>query len=176
MNLAWYIVLGCALLAILAAAAAFNRMVRLRNRVRRAWQDIDVQLELRHRLVPLLVQTVRGYARHESELLEEVTRRRAAAASASRVSERGELERSLSQAAGEVLFLAEKYPQLKADAAYADLSARLVALEDDLASSRKYYNGSVRAYNDFIQSFPQLLLARLLRFEAAEYFQLREGE
>lgn len=173
----WVIVLivaGAALL--LAVVLVFNRMIRLRNKTRRAWKDIDVQLKLRHQLIPLLVSTAEGYALHEKQLLEKVTRMRAEAAAAGGVEERGARELSLAAALRELFVLREDYPELKADENFERLFQELVTVEDHLAASRKYYNGSVRIYNTFIQSFPQLLLARLFRFHAAEYFQQEGGE
>ncbi len=169
-----YAVIAVAAALLLAAALAFNRMTAARNKVRRAWGDVDVQLKLRHELIPRLVEIAEGYALHERKLLESVTAARARAQAVSGVAERGETELSVGAALREVLLLGESYPQLKADELFERLSAELVTVENHLAASRKYYNGAVRIYNTFVQSFPQLLLARLFRFRPAEYFQLDE--
>jgi LemA protein len=169
---AWvYAVIAVGALLFLAVALAFNHMIRLRNKTRKAWQDIDVQLKLRHQLVPLLVSTAEGYTLHEKEALEKVTRMRAEAEAASGVREKGARELSLQAALGEIFVLRESYPELKADESFERLFRELTTVENNLAASRKYYNGSVRIYDTFIQSFPQLLLARLFHFRAAEYFQ-----
>jgi len=174
---AWVIVvIVVSAVLFLAVVLVFNRMIRLRNKTRRAWKDIDVQLKLRHQLIPLLVSTAEGYALHEKQVLEKVTRMRAEAAAATSVEERGTRELSLAAALSEIFVLREHYPELKADTNFERLFAELVTVEDHLAASRKYYNGSVRIYNTFIQSFPQLLMARLFRFRAAEYFQQEDGE
>lgn len=166
-----YAVLAVAALALAAAVAVFNRMIRLRNKVRRALHDIDVQLELRHRLLPSLARTASGYAAHEREVLERAASIREEAASASGTAERGRREVALAGALREVLFLAERYPDLKADSSFARLAEETVRVEDHLAAARKYYNGAVRTYNTFIQSFPVNLLAALFRFSPAEFFQ-----
>jgi LemA protein len=172
---AWvYIVIVVGALLLLVVVLVFNRMIRLRNKVRRAWKDIDVQLKLRHDLIPLLVSTAEGYALHEEQALEKVTRMRTEAEAASGAKERGSRELSLAGALSEVFVLKENYPELKADTTFERLSVELVAVENHLAAARKYYNGSVRIYNTFIQSFPQLILARLFLFRPAEYFQYEE--
>ncbi len=173
-----YAVLAAAALALLAAAAVFNRMIRLRNKVRRALQDIDVQLDLRQSLLPNLNRVAAGYAAHEREVLERAARARREAASARGTAERGRRELALAEALRGVLLLAERYPDLKADSSFARLAEETVRVEDHLAAARKYYNGAVRAYNTFIQSLPVNLLAALFRFSPAEYFQaeLEEGE
>jgi LemA protein len=174
---AWVIALiAVGAVLLIAVVLVFNRMIRLRNKTRRAWKDIDVQLKLRHQLIPLLVSSAEGYALHERQVLENVTLMRADAAAATGVEERGARELSLAAALNEVFVLRERYPELKADESFQRLFQELVTVEDHLAASRKYYNGSVRIFNTFIQSFPQLLLARLFRFRAAEYFQQEGGE
>ncbi len=156
---------------LLSTAVAFNRMVRLRNRVRRAWTDVDVQLRLRHQLIPLLVQSVKGYAEQERAVLEKAALARREALAAEETLVRGRREETLSAALREVLLLGERHPGLRADDSFSRLAEEIVAAENDLAAARKYYNGSVRAYNTFIQSFPMNLLAAALRFRPAEYFQ-----
>ncbi len=174
MDILLYAVIVIGGLLLLAVALLFNHMIRLRNKTRKAWRDIDVQLKLRHELIPLLASTAEGYALHEKQALEKVARMRAEAEAASGVRERGDRELSLTAALGEVLVLRERYPELKADEGFERLFRELTTVENHLAASRKYYNGSVRIYNTLIQSFPQLLLARILRFRAAEFFQ-QEG-
>jgi len=171
-----YLVIAVAALTLLAVAVIFNRMIKLRNKVRRAWKDIDVQLKLRHELIPLLVSTAEGYAAHEQDLLQEVTNIRVRAEAASSVGEKGARESRLAGALSRLFMLEEHYPELKADTTFMRLSDELVTVENHLAAARKYYNGTVRIYNTFIQSFPQLLLAPLFRFRPDEYFQLEEEE
>ncbi len=159
---------------LVAVVLVFNRMIFLRNRAGRAWKDIDVHLKLRHQLIPLLVSTAEGYALHEEQALEKVTRMRAEAEAASGVSEKGARELSLAGALSKLFLLRERYPELKADTNFDRLFRELVAVENRLAAARKYYNGSVRIYNTFIQSFPQLILASAFRLRPREYFQAEE--
>ncbi len=176
MSIWVYLVIAAVALTLLAVAVVFNRMIKLRNKVRRAWKDIDVQLKLRHELIPLLVSTAEGYAAHEKDLLQEVTNIRVRAEAASGVGEKGARESMLAGALSKLFMLEEHYPELKADTNFARLSGELVTVENHLAAARKYYNGTVRIYNTFIQSFPQLMLAPIFRFLPAEYFQLEEEE
>lgn len=170
-----YILIAAGVLLLLAIVIAFNRMIRLRNKVRRAWKDIDVQLKLRHELIPLLVSTAEGYALHEKKALENVTNMRAQAETASSLEEKGIRELTLTGALRKIFMLGEDYPKLKADTTFARLSEELVTVENHLAAARKYYNGTVRIYNTYIQSFPHMILARPFRFRTAEYFQLEDG-
>lgn len=149
----------------------YNRLVRLRNQVRAGWSDIDVQLSRRHDLVPLLVEAVRGYAGHERALLESVTTLRAQAVATDRPARLAEVEGALEQALGRLFALREAYPELKASDNFLRLQADLVEVEDHLQYARRFYNGAVRAYNDGIQRFPDLLLARPFGFTAAEFYR-----
>lgn len=171
MDWYWYLMVGLAAVLLAAAVYCFNHMITLRNKVRRAWKDIDVQLEKRSQLVPILVRVAEGYAMHERQVLESVTRKRSEAREAEGAAERGARELSLASALWDVLMLEEDYPQLKADDSFEELHRQLVQIEDHLAAARKYYNGAARIYNTYIQSFPQLLLAAPFLFRPAEYFQ-----
>lgn len=160
------------LLSALAAGAIwiFNRLVRGRNQVHVAWSDVDVQLQRRHDLVPMLVESVRGYAHHESELLQRVTRERSRAGEARGVADKGVHETALGADLGRLLALGEAYPELKASNNFRQLSSQLVEIEDALQHARRFYNGSVRQYNTSIQSFPDVLVSRLTGFREAEFF------
>ncbi|MBB1472557.1 MULTISPECIES: LemA family protein [unclassified Luteimonas] len=168
--------------ALLLAAAlvawgvfAFNRLVRLRNQVKTAWADIDVQLQRRHDLVPQLVAAVRGYAGHESALLEAVTALRAQAMAVASPAKLGALEQALEQAVGRLLLLREAYPDLKANQNFAQLQRELVEVEEQLQYARRFYNGAVRDLNDGVQRVPDLVVARAFGFGDAEFFQAAEG-
>ena len=164
-------------LAVLAwAVFAFNRLVRLRNQARTAWADIDVQLMRRHDLVPQLVAAVRGYARHESALLQAVTELRTRALALKSPAQLGAVESELEQALGRLLALKEAYPDLKASGNFAQLQRDLVGVEEHLQFARRFYNGAVRDYNDTVQRVPDLLVARTLGFADAEFFQVGEGQ
>jgi LemA protein len=153
-----------------AAGWLFNRLVRDRNQVRAAWSDVDVQLQRRHDLVPSLVESVKGYATHERELLARVASERTSSRQADGVAARGQAETALGLDLTRLVALAEAYPDLKASANFARLSSELVEVEDALQHARRFYNGSVRQYNTHLQRFPDLLIAGAFRFQAAEFF------
>ncbi len=148
----------------------YNRLVRNRNRVAEAWAGIDVQLQKRHELVPNLVATVKGYVKHESTVLEKVTRIRGH--SNETVETRAAEESSLSRSIGRLFALAEDYPDLKASEGFQQLHASLVEIEDHLQYARRYYNGAVRDQNTFIESFPSNLLAQAFGFRSASFFEI----
>ena len=166
-------------LALLALAVValllFNRLVRLRNQVRTAWADIDVQLQRRHDLVPQLVAAVKGYAGHEHALLAAVTELRARAMATPEPGRLGAIEGSLQSALGKLVLLAEAYPDLKASGNFLQLQRDLVDVEDHLQFARRFYNGAVRDYNDATQRFPDLLLANAFRFEPSAFFETDDG-
>lgn len=149
----------------------FNRLVRARNRVREAWAQIDVQLAQRADLVPRLVAAVEGYRRHERETLERVTEARSRVEAARGPAEAGDADDQLEGALGRIYALAEAYPDLKADATFLDLQARLTALEEDVAAARRYYNALVERYATLLQIFPNAAIAPPMGFRPAEYFK-----
>ncbi len=161
------------LVAALAAwaAFAFNRLVRLRNQVKTAWADIDVQLQRRHDLVPSLVAAVQAYAGHESATLQAVSELRAQALAQTRPAQLGEVESSLERELGRLIALQESYPDLKANQNFAQLQQELVQVEEQLQYARRFYNGAVRDYNDGRQRIPDALIARAGGFEGADFFQ-----
>jgi LemA protein len=166
----WAAVIGLAL--VVPAVLLFNRLVAARNLARQGYADIDVQLKRRADLVPALVEAVKGYAAYEKALLIAVTDSRNAALAGKPGAERFGLERSLGQGLKQLVALAEAYPNLKADASFRDLSARLVEVEDQLQHARRFYNGAVKEYVTRIESFPDLLLARPLGFRPMPFFEL----
>jgi len=157
-------------LLVLALVWVYNRLVRQRNIVSAAWADIDVQLQKRHELVPNLVSTVRGYMRHEAEVLENTTLARSG--EPANLGERKAQESGLSRQLGRLFALAEDYPDLKASDGFQQLHTSLVDIEDDLQYARRYYNGAVRDNNNLVQSFPVNLIARPLGFREAEFFEI----
>ncbi len=160
------------LLALAAwAVLAFNRLVRLRNQVRTAWSDVDVQLLRRHDLVPQLVNAVRGYANHESAVLEAVTQLRSRAMATQKPGLLGEVESALEQAMGRLIALQEAYPDLKASENFLQLQEQIIEVEEQLQYARRFYNGAVRDYNDGVQRVPDLVVARTFGFDVAEFFQ-----
>lgn len=172
MDLIWIL-----LLALLAWAVwIFNRLVALRNRVRSAWGDIDVQLTRRHDLVPQLVAAVAAYASHEKALLTSVTELRAAAVAAAGPARLADIEASLEQGLNRLVALREDYPALKASDNFLALQSELSDVEEHLQYARRFYNGAVRDLNDRIAQFPDLLVARPFGFAEAQFYAAREDE
>jgi len=167
---------GGALAIVVAGAWLYNRLVAARNLARQGYADIDVQLKRRADLVPQLVEAVRGYAAYEKALLTTVTELRASALRAGPTAERFGLERSLGERLKQVVLLQENYPQLKADANFLDLSAKLVETEDALQYARRFYNGAVKQYVTRLESFPDVLVARVFAFRPMPFFETDERE
>ena len=170
-----FVIAGLALL-LCWAVFAFNRLVRLRNQVRTAWADVDVQLLRRHDLVPSLVTAVKTYAGHEQAVLAAVTELRGQAMAAQAPGKLGELESALQQGIGRLIALKEAYPDLKANENFAQLQRDLVQVEEQLQYARRFYNGAVRDLNDTVQRVPDLLVARSFGFANAEFFQANEND
>ena len=166
----WACLVGVAVLV--PAALLFNRLVAARNLARQGYADIDVQLKRRADLVPPLVEAVKGYAAYEKALLTTVAEARSRAIAGKTGEERFGLERSLGQGLKQLVALAEAYPNLKADASFRDLSARLVEVEDHLQHARRFYNGAVKEYVTRIESFPDLLIAQPFAFRPMPFFEL----
>jgi LemA protein len=147
----------------------YNRFVGLRNTQREAWSGIDVQLRKRHDLVPSLVECVRGYQAHERGTFEAISSARAATGTPAAVAAK---ENQLTAQLRGLFAVAEQYPELKADANFRQLSAQLVAIEDDLQYARRYFNGAVRDYRNAAESFPGVLVARAFHFVPEEFFEI----
>jgi LemA protein len=160
------------LVVAVAVIALYNRLVVLRNRVENGWAQIDVQLKRRHDLIPNLVETVKGYAAHESKTFEAVIQARSAAMGAQGVAAQGEAENMLSGALKSLFALAEAYPDLKANQGFLDLQEKLADTENKIAYARQFYNDTVMSFNTAIQSFPANLLAGAFGFVAREYFEI----
>jgi LemA protein len=158
------------LLLLLTAVWMYNRLIRNRNLVNEAWAGIDVQLQKRFELVPNLVQTVKGYATHESSVFEEVTKLRNSGET--RVKKRAEQETALSRSLGRLFALAEDYPDLKASEGFQQLHSSLVDIENDLQYARRYYNGAARDNNNLVESFPSNIVANVFKFTMAEFFEI----
>ena len=173
MSTSWVILVILAAIAVYAVAL-FNRLVKTRQMAEEGWSGIDVQLKRRADLVPNLVETIKGYAAHESALFEETARLRSEVGQlgADDVVLRGQMEGLLSGALGQLLALAEAYPDLKASDGFRDLQASLVKIEDEIQMSRRYYNGAARNLNVMAQSFPSNLIAQIFSFAIREYFEI----
>ncbi len=170
--IALLIVAALAVLIIFYGVSIYNRLVRLRTLVQEAWSSIDVMLKKRHDLIPNLVETVKGYASHERETFDSVTRARAAAMSANSVQEKEAAEKNLSQAMMHLNAVAEQYPDLKANTNFMQLQGELSALEGDIEKARRYYNGTVRENNIMVETFPSNIIANMYKFEKATFFEL----
>ena len=166
-------------LIVLWAVSAYNGLVTLRNRVKNGWAQIDVQLKQRADLIPNLVETVKGYAAHESQVFTQVTQARANALQAAQsgdVNQRIEAENQLSRAILNLQAVAEAYPQLQANQNFLDLQAQLKDLETKIAYARQVYNDVVQKYNTKIEGVPTNIIAGLFHFEQAAYFQINEAD
>lgn len=166
------IILGVLALLLFYAVSIYNRLVKLRTMVQEAWSSIDVMLKKRHDLIPNLVETVKGYATHESSTFESVTRARTAAMSANSVQEKEFAEKNLNQAMMNLNAVAEQYPDLKANTNFMQLQSELSALEGDIEKSRRYYNGTVRENNILVETFPSNIIANMYKFTKSTFFEL----
>lgn len=166
-----YVVLALFAFVGLLLALSFNRLVRLRNKVTEAWQDVDVQLQRRHDLIPRLVEVVKGYAAHENELFAELARLRSEAEGAIGAAAKSAPENELKVALGRTIALAESYPSLRAASNYLSLQKEIDETENEVAAARIIYNGNVRIYNTRIQTFPVSFYADVLGFEPSAFFQ-----
>lgn len=169
------VVVGLVAVVAAWAIAVYNGLVRKRNMVGEAWSGIDVQLKRRTDLIPNLVSTVKGYAAHEKGTLEEVVRLRNLAQNAHGVGETAQAQGLLGAALGKLIALAESYPDLKANANFAQLQATLGEIEDQIQLSRRYYNGAARDLNIAVESFPSNLIASRFGFTKAEFFELESA-
>ena len=160
-----------AVLLLLFLVFTYNRLVRLRNETETGWANIDVQLRRRSDLVPNLVEAVKGYAEHERETFESVTDARAAAQRAAGPAEAAKADTLLGGALNRLLAVSEAYPQLRASENFLALQQELADIEDKLAAARRYYNTTVYRYHTVMQSFPTVIVARLLRFREREFFE-----
>jgi len=174
------IVLGVIVLFSLVAIGVFNNLVGLRNLVKEAWAQIDVQLKRRHDLIPNLVETVRGYAAHERGTLEAVTKARNIAQSAAKSNAppevRAAAESELSSALARLLVVAEAYPELKANTNFLALQEELTGTENKISFARQYYNDTVMNYNNTIQMFPSNIIAGMGGFKCEEFFKIDEAD
>jgi len=161
---------------ILFAIATFNRLVGLRERVRNAWSQIDVQLKRRHDLIPNLVETVKGYAAHERQTLEAVIQARNAAMGAQTIQEHQQAENMLTSTLRSLFALSEAYPNLKANENFMMLQEELSGTEGKIAYARQHYNDVVNSYNATIKMFPANIIASSSGFTEEQYFQMEDGE
>jgi len=174
MFIAGFVIIGIIVLLVVVFIAMYNGLVGLRNQVKNAWAQIDVQLKRRHDLIPNLVESVKGYMQHERGTLEAVTNARASAVKAvdSGVAAQGKAEGELSQALGRLFAVAESYPDLKANQNFLALQEELTSTENKISFARQFYNDSVMKYNNQTQMFPSNIVASMGGFKAGEFFEV----
>ena len=172
----WVIIIVVAVLAFLALLLVYlyNKLVRLRNRTQNAWAQVNVQLRRRYDLIPNLVESVKGYATHERETFEEVTRARTAAQQAQTVPEQAEAENVLTAAIGRLFAVAEAYPELRATENFQQLQQQLTETETKIAVSRQVFNDTVLTYNNSIQTVPTNVIAGMFHFEPRTFFEIED--
>ncbi|MEA2113653.1 MAG: LemA family protein [Patescibacteria group bacterium] len=174
MGIIRWIIIVLVAVVILWPIAIYNGLVKLRNRTDEAWSDIDVQLKRRYNLIPNLIETVKGYAKHERELFEKVTRARTAAMGAQDPAEKAEKENVLSGTLKSLFAVSENYPDLKANQNFLELQRELTDTENKIQAARRFYNGNVGDINIKIQQFPNNLIAGALGFKKRDFFEVEE--
>jgi LemA protein len=171
-----YIVLGIVALLALYVIIAYNGFISKVNRTKEAWADIDVQMKRRYDLIPNLIETVKGYAAHESGVFENVTKARTAAMGAQSVDQHAEAENQLSGTLKSLFAVAEAYPDLKANQNFMELQRELADTEDKIQAARRFYNSNVQELNTSVQSFPGNIIANSFKFKEMELFELSEAD
>ena len=175
-NRMLFVILAIVGLLVIVLIAIYNGLVKTKVRVDEAWSDITVQLKRRADLIPNLVETVKGYAKHESGVFTQVTEARSAILGAKTVKETAAAENMLEGALKSIFAVSEAYPDLKANQNFQDLQAELVDTEDKIQASRRFYNGSVRDLNTKIRTFPTVIFAKMLGFVEREFYELDEAQ
>jgi LemA protein len=160
---------------VLWLVGMYNGLVRLRNAVKNAWSQIDVQLKRRHDLIPNLVETAKGYMQHERNTLENITKARNLASQASGVGDQGKAEGQLNQALSNFFVVVENYPDLKANQNFLALQEELTSTENKIGFSRQAYNDSAMQFNNKIQMFPSNIVAGMFGFKEAEFFEIEDA-
>ena len=168
----WWVIIGIIALIVIWAVATFNRLVVLRQRIRNAWSQIDVQLRRRYDLIPNLVETVKGYAAHERGVFEEVTKARSAWAQAQGPQQQAEASNMITGALKTLFAVAENYPDLKANQNFLSLQEELAGIEGKIAFARQFYSDNVMAYNAMIQMFPASIIAGMGGFTPERYYEI----
>ena len=170
-----WVVLGLVALVVIFGIVSYNRFVSQRQLIKDSWANIDTELRRRYDLIPNLVETVRGYAAHERQVFENVTRARAAAAAATgSPAEQAAAEGPFVAALRQLFAVVENYPDLKANQNFLALQAELTNTEDRLQTSRRFYNANVRDYHERVQQFPSMIVARMFSFQEEEFFEVEE--
>ena len=170
------IVIILAVVAVVYAIYAYNSLITLKNKADNGFHQIETQLQRRYDLIPNLVETVKGYAKHESDLLEKITAQRADMASANSVGEKAEADNAISGTLKSLFAVAENYPDLKANQNFKELQIELTNTENKISFARQFYNDTVAAFNTAIEVFPKNIIAGMMHFTAKEYFKTDNPE
>lgn len=176
MDIIFGVILAVVVIVAIWVVASFNGLVVLKNRAKEAWSDIDVQLKRRYDLIPNLVETVKGYAVHERELLDRVTQARASAMGAQGVKDKAQAENMLSDTLKSLFAVSENYPDLKASVNFLELQRELTDTEDKIQASRRFYNTNVRDLNTKIEIFPDNVIANIFGFKQMDLFEIAGNE
>ena len=171
-----YIIIAVVVVLLLLVFTTYNSFVKLNNKVEEAFSTMDVYLKKRWDLIPNIVETVKGYAKHEKSTLEEVINLRNSSYDKMNTNDKVETNNKLSQGISKLMAIAESYPELKSNENFKDLSKQLVKVEEDIANARKYYNGTVRIYNDKVQMFPSNIIAGIFGYKVKNMFEANESE
>ena len=179
MTTTLWIVLGVIVFLVIYVIGMYNGLVKLKNRVEEAWSDIDVQLKRRYDLIPNLIETVKGYAKHESGTFEKVTKARTMAMQAQESGDakaQGEAENMLSGTLKSIFALSENYPDLKANQNFIELQNELSDTENKIQASRRFYNGNVKDFNTKLEMFPTNMIAKQLGFKGRDFFEIEDAK
>lgn len=171
-----YVLIGIIVLLVLWFMLTYNGLIRLKNQVKNAWSQIDVQLKRRHDLIPNLVETAKGYMKHERETLESITKARNLAAQAEGVNDRQQAETKLNNALSKFFLVVENYPNLKANQNFLSLQEELTSTENKVSFARQFYNDQVLQLNTRIETMPTNIVANMFGFQHADYFELESPE
>ena len=171
-----YLIIGVIALLVIYVLVTYNVFVKMKNRVYESFSTMDVYLKKRWDLIPNIVETVKGYAKHEKSTLSDVIKLRNGAYDNMSSDEKIKANQQLSKGITKIMALAEQYPDLKANENFKDLSTQLTKIEDEIANSRKYYNGTVREFNDKVQMFPSNIVAKIFGYKAKIMFEATEEE
>lgn len=176
MEISTFVVLGLIAVALIYGVLIYNNLVTLKHAVSKAWANIDVLLKQRHDELPKLVAVCERYMKHEAETLQKVTEARAMSAGAKTLDAKAEAEGFLSEALKSLFAVTENYPELRADAQFGKLQARVTTLENEISDRREFFNDSVNIYNIRIEQFPDLIVARLFQFVRRSLWKIRPGD
>ncbi|MDD5454937.1 MAG: LemA family protein [Candidatus Ratteibacteria bacterium] len=176
MGIVALVILVVVVIVVLSVIGVFNALVGLRNQVKNAWSQIDVQLKRRHDLIPNLVETAKGYMQHERGTLESITKARSDAMSAQSVGEKAKAETALSSAMSKFFLVVENYPDLKANQNFLAVQEELTSTENKIAFARQNYNDQVLFFNNKIQMFPSNIVAGMFNFKSQEFFEVEGKE